>query len=168
MPPLPNTLFPDLETVYDGLYRYCYHRLHHRQQAEDVTQEAFLRTFAAAPEFTGPNRHGQALRYLYTVARNLCIDLWRRAPREAAALPQEENAQPAQPDFGPALTESLALRAALDSLPDAQRELLLLRYSGELPVGTIAGMLGISRFAVYRQINHALAALRQLLQQGEE
>ncbi len=35
----------DVETQYDKIYRYCYFRLHNRETAEDLTQEAFLRYF---------------------------------------------------------------------------------------------------------------------------
>ena len=36
-------VFIDLEEQYDKIYRYCYYKLHHREKAEDITQEAFLR-----------------------------------------------------------------------------------------------------------------------------
>ena len=68
----------DYEAQYDKIYRYCYRRLHHRQLAEDVTQEAFLRLLAAE----GYRETGKAIRYLYTVARNLCIDEYRRHPTQ--------------------------------------------------------------------------------------
>lgn len=166
MPVVPaDQPFSDLEAAYDALYRYCYYRLRHTPQAEDVTQEAFLRTLAALPGLPPPHTETQALRYLYTVARNLCIDEYRRAPRAPLPLPESENAQPAAPGFEEASAETLALRAALDRLPAEARELLLLRYANELPAAVIAGTLGISRFAVYRRCRQALAALRALLEE---
>lgn len=168
MPPALIQPFRDLEAVYDALYRYCRHRLTGSQQAEDVTQEAFLRTFATLPRLPAPHTEVQALRYLYTVARNLCTDEYRRAPRAPAPLPEEENARPAMPGFEEALTETLALRAALDALPPAARELLLLRYAAQLPMGVIAGLVGCSRFAVNRQLKRALADLRAQLSEKEE
>ena len=133
--------FQDIEAVYDALYRYCYYRLRHTQRAEDVTQEAFLRTFAALPGLPPPHTETQALRYLYTVARNLCVDEYRRTPRAPLPLPESENAQPAVPDFAPASTDATALRAALEQLPDAWRELLLLRYVNDLPAAAVAALL---------------------------
>ena len=161
----PFQPFQDIEAVYDALYRYCYYRLRHAQHAEDVTQEAFLRALAALPGLPPPHTETQALRYLYTVARNLCVDEYRRAPRAPLPLPEEESAQPAVPGFEAVSTETLALRAALARLPEQQRELLLLRYANDLPAAAIAGLLGISRFAVYRQCQQALKSLRTLLEE---
>lgn len=68
----------DIEEQYDKIYRYCYFRLRSRERAEDITQETFLR-FWERKEYQDT---GKALRYLYTIARNLCIDDCRRRQRE--------------------------------------------------------------------------------------
>lgn len=60
----------DIDQHYDKIYKYCYFRLHNRDLAEDITQETFLRFFAGDTY----RDTGQALQFLYTVARNLCID----------------------------------------------------------------------------------------------
>ena len=56
-----------LEEEYDRLYRYCYYRVKDRYLAEDLTQEAFLRSLDREPEIS----RGTRLPYLYTIARNL-------------------------------------------------------------------------------------------------
>ena len=68
----------DVEEQYDNIYRYCYFKLHNRQTAEDITQETFLRFFQRYDHVTG----GEALKCLYTIARNLCIDEYRRRSGE--------------------------------------------------------------------------------------
>lgn len=68
----------DLEKQYDRIYRYCYFRLHNTQIAEDITQEAFLRFFNKELSLDGDKE----LPYLYTIARNLCIEEYRRSDRE--------------------------------------------------------------------------------------
>lgn len=73
----------DLEEQYNKIYRYCYMRLGHRQTAEDLTQETFLRFFA-------DRRYqdmGRELAYLYTIARNQCIDYYRK--QKPLAMPEE-------------------------------------------------------------------------------
>lgn len=60
----------DMEEQYDKIYRYCYFRLRSRQTAEDITQETFLRYLEKYQGSTA----GQALKCLYTIARNLCVD----------------------------------------------------------------------------------------------
>ena len=64
----------DIEEQYDKIYRYCYFRLHDRQLAQDITQETFLRFYGQSLSLD----KGKELPYLYTVARNLCIDEFRR------------------------------------------------------------------------------------------
>ncbi|MBD5515815.1 MAG: RNA polymerase sigma factor [Lachnospiraceae bacterium] len=68
----------DVEEQYDKIYRYCYFKLHNQQTAEDITQETFLRYFQRYDHVTGR----EALKCLYTIARNLCIDEYRRRSGE--------------------------------------------------------------------------------------
>lgn len=72
----------DLSEQYDKIYRYCYFKLGHRETAEDITQEAFFRYFDSIRSVRYEEQ-GKALRYLYTIARNLCIDEFRRRPLES-------------------------------------------------------------------------------------
>ena len=73
----------DLEEQYNKIYRYCYMKLGHRQTAEDLTQETFLR-FLADRSYQDM---GRELAYLYTIARNQCIDYYRK--EKPVALPEE-------------------------------------------------------------------------------
>ena len=68
----------DYEEIYDKLYRYCYFKLKHRQDAEDITQEAILRYLKSDVDVS--DRKG--LPYLYTIARNLCTDQFRKIRTE--------------------------------------------------------------------------------------
>lgn len=142
----------DLEEVYDKIYRYCYFRLRRRDLAEDVTQEAFLRFFESGCVNVGKNLH-----YLYTIARNLCIDEFRR--RKAEPLDDEIPDGFSEED----LLENIAVRAALSQLDEADRELLLLRYVNEVPAAVIGKIYGISRFAVYRRAAQAVKKLKEKL-----
>ncbi|MBQ3009592.1 MAG: RNA polymerase subunit sigma-24, partial [Oscillospiraceae bacterium] len=64
----------DMEQQYDNIYRYCYFKLRHAQTAEDITQETFLRYW----DRYHPMPNALAIRYLYIIAKNLCIDEYRR------------------------------------------------------------------------------------------
>lgn len=146
----------DEKAMYDKIYRYCYYRLGNAETAEDMTQEAFLRLW----ESRDYREQGKALQYLYTTARHLCIDEYRR--RKPQPLTQElEERLTAQP--GPEPELRLALRQALETLTENEREMLALRYGGEVPLGELAKMLGISRFAARRRIGAALEKLRAQL-----
>lgn len=142
----------DIEEQYDKIYRYCYYRLRDRERAEDVTQETFLRWFASD---TCRDKN-QLLRYLYTVARNLCIDEYRRPVTQP--LPEDLPEQERDP------LASLVLRAELDKLAPEDRELVLLRYVNEVPMAVLGQLYGLSRFALRRRLNGILKTLRKALE----
>ncbi len=143
----------DERVLYEKIYRYCYYRLGRAESAEDITQEAFLRLW----ESRGYQEQGKALQYLYTTARHLCVDEYRRC--QARPLTEEMAEQlAAEPGLEPEIR--LALRQALKTLTQEEREMLALRYGSELPMGDLAKLLGMSRFALRRRINSALEKLR--------
>jgi len=141
----------DIEEQYEKIYRYCFCRLHSREQAEDVTQETFLRWFAS-DTYRDTN---QVLQYLYTIARNLCTDEYRRSSSEPCP------AEPPCQDTDPLL--SIALRTELDKLDAEDRELILLRYVNEVPVKVLCGLYKQSRFSLHRRMKRILKVLREAL-----
>ena len=141
----------DIEQYYDRIYRYCYFKVNNKSLAEDLTQETFLRFLNS--ESREPER------YLYTIARNLCIDEYRR--RRFAGEPQDE--EPSEESFENSLIERIDLKKALDALPEDEREILILRYSGDEQISEISRLLGISRFAVHRKLRSAEKELKKQL-----
>lgn len=146
----------DLEEQYDKIYRYCYFKTHSRETAEDITQETFLKFF----ESKEYRDRGRALQYLYTIARNLCTDEYRRIK----TCPLDEESQGSYSDNE--MLRRSYLRAALEKMDESDRELLLLRYVNEVPVNVIARLYGISRFALHRRLSKAVKDLKDRL--GEE
>ena len=147
----------DLEKEYEKIYRYCYMRLRHQQWAEDVTQETFLR-FLEADGYQEP---GKRLPYLYTIARNRCMDYCRRK----TSLPLEQEI-PVKGQEEKILTLT-DLKRAIERLEQEERELIFLRYVNEVPVGDIGKILGLSRFAVYRRLREILRKLKIELREEE-
>lgn len=76
----------DLEEQYDKIYRYCYFKVRHCQTAEDITQETFLRFFNKQLSLNSDKE----LPYLYTIARNLCIEEYRKGSKEKSCEINEE------------------------------------------------------------------------------
>ncbi len=128
-------------------------------EAEDAAQEVFRRAIEAreAPE--------RFRAWLYKVARNHCLNLLR-AGRGAASLPSEAELRAAA--SGP-LTHLVreeqreALAEALASLPEAQREALLLRYGDGLARGEIAEVLGVQESVVKSRLFEGMERLRARL-----
>ena len=152
----------DLEEEYDKIYRYCYFHVREQYLAEDITQETFLRYFKRAPQII----HGSRTAYLYTIARNLCTDYFRRTGTEELT---EEKAEAVSGTERPmeGLEDSMDLKQALKTLTVEQQELLMLRYAQELNVSEAARILGISRFAFYRREKEALKMLKLKLEGGD-
>lgn len=145
----------DYEAQYDKIYRYCYFKLQNQTVAEDVAQETFLRFL----ESSTYKERGRELNYLYTIARNLCIDESRKLVLEE--LPEEVSEE------GPEarVIESVVMKQAMECLTTEERELVLLRYVNEVPVKVICELRGCSRFALNRQIKQVLKKLRENLQE---
>lgn len=149
----------DLERAYDKIYRYVYFKVKNQTIAEDLTQETFLRCITKKGQL-----HDYDMQYLYTIARNLCIDEYRRVKPE----PLPEDYELCDPKESEEDDGQMAVREALEHLPEEDRELLLLRYVNEELVGAISKALQISRFAVYRRLKSAEEQLRKSLEAKEE
>lgn len=134
----------NLGEQYDCIYRYCYLKLHNAQQAEDVTQETFLRFL----ESGSYREMGKPLAYLYTIAGNLCVDEYRK--KRPQPLTWDE---PASAGFEEETAERVALGAAMETLSENERELLLLRYVNGLSFADLSKMYGRSRFALSRELS---------------
>jgi RNA polymerase sigma-70 factor (ECF subfamily) len=145
-----------IEEEYDKIFRYCYYRLPDRQTAEDMTQEVFLHFLNS-----GYQEQGKEIRYLYTIARNLCIDESRKRKWQEIPSEYERSDEGVSSDE---LLEKLHIKKALMQLPEDDRELLVLRYVNEEPVSLICKELHISRFALYRRLTRIKRNLKDLLE----
>jgi RNA polymerase sigma-70 factor (ECF subfamily) len=145
-----------------------------RAEAEDITQEAMMRLWRAAPEW----QQGQAKvsTWLYRVVMNLCIDRKRRLKHGSVGI--EDVPEPVDPALSAAekLQEHSrwdALQAALMTLSDRQRQAVVLRHIEELSNPDIARIMDISVEAVEsltargkRALAKALAGQREELGYG--
>jgi RNA polymerase sigma-70 factor (ECF subfamily) len=133
-----------------------------RSEAEDVAQETFLRLWRQAPAW----RRGEARldTWLYRVALNLCTDRLRKRRETYVAEPPEQTDPDADPARGLAETErNDAVQAALDALPDRQREAIVLQYYQELSNIEAAAVMGIGVEALESLLSRARRALRARL-----
>lgn len=147
----------DMNEQYEKIYKYCYFKTQNATVAEDLTQEAFLRYFSQS---TYINR-GKQLAYLYTIARNLCIDTYKSKKTEML-----------DEDFAASnsinkLELQIAVKEALQILPPIEQEIILLRYVNDMTIGEICNITGLSRFAVYRRTSSALAQLKSVLKEDD-
>ena len=149
----------DIEEQYDKIYRYCYFKMYDDQIAQDITQETFLR-FCKQGLNLGSDKE---LPYLYTIAKNLCIDHFRKRTVESLEEITEEVIDDPTED----LISNLTLRMIMSKLPEDEQELIFLRHVNEISITAICKITGLSRFAVYRKLSKSLKWLKEeLLKEG--
>ena len=161
-----------IEKYGQRLYNLAYHFAGSAEEAEDVTQEIFLRLYQNLHRYTG---EAPLAAWALRLSRNLCIDHYRRMRRDqrSYAVPDEILEQmPAAGDLQEELQRREELRAvygALAELPEESAEVVLLRdlqgwtmdeiavYLG-VPLGTIKSRLHRARLGVAERVGDRFRA----------
>lgn len=133
-----------------------------RGLAEELVQETFVRIWRSADRYD-PAR-GSAAAFIFTIARRLAIDLWRR-PSSRTSEPSP--VEPPTGDEMDRLVTRLGVRDALDALSEAHRQILELSYRDHLKQSEIAEKLGIPLGTVKTRSHYALRMLKSELQRRE-
>lgn len=175
--------FAQLVRRHQGpLYNFALRQLRAPSVAEEVVQDAFVRVVQNAADFKHEARFST---WLYTIARNLCIDqLRKRVHRRHPSL--DDPTGPNGDEDGPTLGERTAdvrasvereatgselrvlITRAVDALPDDQREVFLMREVANLPFKEIAEITGIPENTVKSRMRYALERLQSALVDYEE
>jgi len=162
------------------LFNFALRQLRAKTTAEDVVQETFVRVVQNAADF---KHEARFTTWLYTIARNLCIDQLRKgALRKHPSL----DARQSQDEGGPTLGEQTAdaranverdatagelrerIASAVETLPDDQREVFLMREVANLPFKEIADITGVPENTVKSRMRYALERLQSALSEYEE
>jgi RNA polymerase sigma-70 factor (ECF subfamily) len=132
------------------------------EQAEDVTQEAFLSVWRLAHAFD-PAR-GSFLSWAAAIVRNRATDAWRRAasrPAEVAFLPELSQRLHATDDAAGAALDRAALAELVALLPPEQRAAIFLAYFEDLTAQQIATRVGVPLGTAKSRTRLGLARLRR-------
>jgi RNA polymerase sigma-70 factor (ECF subfamily) len=152
--------------VYDEhvwrVYGFFAYRLGRRDSAEDLTQATFERALRAWSRFD--SRRASESTWLLAIARNLLIDHYRR-DRSSLTEPINEELAPVVPGPEEHLTTSPELLSALTSLTERDREVLALRFGGDMSGPEIAKLLNLSLANVQQILSRSLRKLRGLLEE---
>ena len=149
---------------YGDILKYCTFHCADRKEAEDLTQETFVRFFAKLSEY---RYQGKTKNYLYTIAANLCKNAFaKRAPLTAEEETLEALGERAA-DAENAATTHLLLEWALGELPPEQREVVILHYYQDLKQREIAEILEIGLPLVKYRLRQAKLRLSELIGKEE-
>jgi RNA polymerase sigma-70 factor (ECF subfamily) len=144
---------------------------HDREEAKDLSQDAFLRAFSRIKQFDG---RSSFYTWFYRLTVNLCLDhtrrkgrvIWERLEREAdgAREPIELKDDSATPDEEAMAGEAIRrVDQTLDAMPKKQRTAFLLRNHQGLSITDIAKVMKTTEGTVRVYLHRAVAALRQSL-----
>jgi RNA polymerase sigma-70 factor (ECF subfamily) len=143
-----------------AVFRYLRTRTNNEDDAAELTAVAFERALIAMPRYRPAG--GGFLAWLLRIARNAAIDAGRRA----SAVPLIADVRDERPVTAPeesALDNEArsALLAAVNRLPEVQREAIVLRYAARLTAREIGQVLGKSDQATQKVLSRALATIRE-------
>ncbi len=177
-------LEPDAyDTLVDAygqrLFGFLYRLTGSREDAEDLLQEVFLRVIRTLP---GYRHEGKFEGWLFRIAANLGRDRIRRARRTPTIISmsggrEEQNDSEAPTDWdcsdqGEASPEKPVMRreqvdhmrAALEQLPVAEREVIMLRHYSAMSFAEIAALMGTPLGTALARAHRGLAKLRRLME----
>jgi RNA polymerase sigma-70 factor (ECF subfamily) len=157
-----------LDQYEKPLTRYAVHITGDLERARDVVQDTFLKLCSRKPS----QIRGYLAQWLYTVCRNRALDV-RRKERRMTSISQARLDRDADPESSPSSSLErnellgLALRV-LESLPENQREVLRLKFQGELSYREISQITRLSVTNVGFLIHTGIKAIREELQARSE
>jgi RNA polymerase sigma-70 factor, ECF subfamily len=168
---------PELDAgAFEALFResardvhgYLVSLLQDRASAEDVTALAFERLYRSRARLD--RRRGTPRAWLFAIARNAALDELRRRRRTSGYDPSDGGPaqEPADSDALEHAERRATVAAALASLPLRERELVLLKFHGQLTNAELARAMGISESNVGTRLHRALTRLREHCARAEE
>ncbi len=161
----------------EKMIQLAWRMINNRSDAEEITQEAFLRLFRSLDTFRGDSRVST---WLYRTVSRLCIDYLRREKIKRKLfffnkkddgydpIEHSPSAETAQDELIIARQELSVVIQAIDNLSARQRAVLTLRHQEQLPLKEIANILGLSEGSVKVHLHRAVQALRATLAEMEK
>ena len=155
------------------VFNVAYKFVGKHDEAEDLTQDIFLKIFKALKTF---DRRANFQTWIISISRNLCIDHYRSVRKERQMIAREVDAgdlQPVSAERGPYQAVEhgdlrVLLRQALQTLPVTLRTAVILRDLHELSYQEIADQLGLPEGTVKSRINRGRIELARQLKRLQD
>ena len=139
------------ETHYQLVHRVCYRYTKNREEADDLSQEIFIKIHGSFASFEG---NSQPSTWLYRVATNHCLDHLRWKKRQADLMVGygDDLAANRVPETSPDNPAKRLFRRLLEGLDEANRQVVFLRFEVGLTHEEIAEICGVSRVAITKRL----------------
>lgn len=154
-----------ISRLYDshsqGIFRFLFYRTGNQQIAEDLTSEVFIQMIRSLPKFKEGS--GSFTSWLYTIARNQCIDHYRKTKMNIDQTIGEDrvSSTPDPEETSNSKQQINDLMSKILELPLEQREIIELRFVSQLSIQETASALGRSTDSIKGMQYRALEALRE-------
>ena len=156
---------PRFDEIYEEhvwrVYGFIAYRVDSREDAEDLTSQTFERALRAWHRYD--DRRASPATWLIAIARNLLIDRFRSTPApggQSALHETPDSALPSRPGPEHDLGVTPELAAALARLSEREREVIALRFGGDLTGQQIADLTGMSLANAQQVLSRTLRRLR--------
>jgi RNA polymerase sigma-70 factor, ECF subfamily len=154
------------EKYFDKIYRYIVFKIGDKFEAEDMTQQVFLKALRSIQSFKWQEVPFSA--WLYRIAHNQIVDHLRRNTRRSTSQLEETITDCTGSEANPqqlveARLDMEELVTAAKKLTSAQYEVIALRFSSDLPIAEVARLMGKSPGAVKALQHSAILALRRIM-----
>ena len=156
------------EEHFDKIYRYVTLRIGNETEAEDMTQQVFLNALQSISSFKWKGIPFSA--WLFRIAHNQVVDYFRSKKRTTVPLDESLIISNSKDNPQSVVEQKLDIEQlvlATKGLTDAQREVISLRFAGELSIVQVAKAMGKSQGAVKALQHSAIVALRKRLRVTE-
>lgn len=147
-----------VDVYYDEIYRFLYRRMGNKAAAEDVTQDTFIKFIKNLPYYKEKNKLKS---FLFTIAINTSNDYFRRYKQEPSFLTLDNIGEEITEDKTLQKEDALIVREAVLSLPDIQRDVIILRFYHDLKIKEIASVQKVPVPTVKTRLRRALKALKE-------
>ena len=151
----------DFEKFYPKIYNYIYYRVLHRETAEDLTSDVFYRALAFAASFD--ERKASYKTWIFTIAHNVVANHYRSNKNLLApdAFDTLAAGNGIEDDFETS-EDFRRLYKLLETLPEKEREVIALRFWGELTYKEIATRIGMREKSVSSMMSRLIKKLGKL------
>ncbi len=154
------------EEYFDKIYRYIVLKIGERTEAEDMTQQVFLKAFKNISTYKYQGLPFSS--WLYRIAHNQIVDYFRKKSKRGT-VPLDESL--AASDSDPRQEAELNLdiedlSRATRRLTKAQQEVISLRFAGEFSIAQVARVMGKTEGAIKALQHSAIVSLRKVLSTG--